>query len=263
MTSDDGPQSRAVTERLRERFEARHGYWSDALAGILELDPDFFTALLDFTSVAVTGDVLDDRTTHLILVALHSSLGTIEPASLRVHVRRALECGAHPRQVLEVFELVSLIGIHAAQAALPILAEEAAATGLVPTEPSRSPEAVSRVSRLRSDFVRDRHYWSPAWEPVIQQDEEFFASYLALCRVPWTSARLDLRTKELIDVAIDASAGHLYLDGLRLHLRNALECGASPAEVVAVVRLASTVGLQTCAVGVTILLEECRELGVV
>lgn len=258
---DDESRRPSEPSLLPAEFLERHGYWNDAWAGLLALDPEFFGAMLNFTSLAVASETLDDRTTQLVLIALHSSVGTLEPETLRIHVRRALECGTQPEEIVEVFELVSLIGIHAAQAAVPILIDEAAESGVAAPAIARTADAVGRRARLRSDFIRDRHYWSPGWEPVLIHDEDFFTRYLAMCRVPWTSTRLDLRTKELIDVAIDACAGHLYLDGLRIHMRCALECGASWQEVIAVVRLASTIGVQTCMIGTQILLDECHSLG--
>lgn len=49
--------------------------------------------------------------------------------------------------------------------------------------------------------------------------------------------------KELIYCAVDAAATHLYVPGLKLHIRNALEYGASPEEVIEVFEIASQLGL--------------------
>ena len=49
--------------------------------------------------------------------------------------------------------------------------------------------------------------------------------------------------KELIYTAFDASATHMYVPGLRQHIENALGYGATPAEVMEVFELASTIGI--------------------
>jgi alkylhydroperoxidase/carboxymuconolactone decarboxylase family protein YurZ len=248
--------------RLRNRFIEVHGYWAECWQGLLDIDPAFFAAQLELAARALTSQSLTPKVKQLILIALHSSIGNIEPKALRTHVRRAIECGANEREIVEVFELVSLIGIHAATTALPMflqLAESMAkptrsASDTAPVAPT---EQIARNhARLKEDFIKHRHYWSPEWDDVIRVDAEFFEDYLNLCRVPWTAKYLDLKTKELVDIAIDASAGHLYIEGLRTHMRNAMECGASYDEIVEVAQLASTIGMQTFTVGMSILLEE-------
>ena len=62
--------------------------------------------------------------------------------------------------------------------------------------------------------------------------------------------------KELIYTAFDASATHMYVPGLRQHIENALGHGATPAEVMEVFELASTIGIHGYLVGLPILLEE-------
>ena len=46
---------------------------------------------------------------------------------LRVHIRNALGYGATREEIMEVFELVSGIGVQACSLGIPILLEEAAA----------------------------------------------------------------------------------------------------------------------------------------
>jgi alkylhydroperoxidase/carboxymuconolactone decarboxylase family protein YurZ len=65
-----------------------------------------------------------------------------------------------------------------------------------------------------------------------------------------------VKVKELIYTAFDASATHMYVPGLRQHIENALAYGATPAEVMEVFELASTIGIHACVVGLPILLEE-------
>jgi alkylhydroperoxidase/carboxymuconolactone decarboxylase family protein YurZ len=52
------------------------------------------------------------------------------------------------------------------------------------------------------------------------------------------------------------AATHLYVLGLRQHIRNALGYGASRAELMEVIEIASTLGIHAANVGVPILAEE-------
>jgi alkylhydroperoxidase/carboxymuconolactone decarboxylase family protein YurZ len=258
------PNQQLDSIRLRNRFIEVHGYWAECWQGLLDVDPAFFAAQLELAARALTSQSLTPKVKQLILVALHSSIGNIEPKALRTYIRRAFACGASDGEIVEVFELVSLIGIHAATTALPMLLQFAESMA-IPTPSSSDAAQVAPTeeiarnhARLKEDFIKDRHYWSPEWDDVIRADADFFEDYLNLCRVPWTAKHLDLKTKELVDIAIDASAGHLYIEGLRTHMRNAIDCGASYDEIMEVVQLASTIGMQTFTVGMSILLEEQR-----
>jgi alkylhydroperoxidase/carboxymuconolactone decarboxylase family protein YurZ len=67
--------------------------------------------------------------------------------------------------------------------------------------------------------------------------------------------------KELVYTAFDASATHLYVPGLRQHVKNALAHGATPGEIMEVFELASTIGIQACAVALPILADELERVG--
>ena len=74
--------------------------------------------------------------------------------------------------------------------------------------------------------------------------------------MPWRSGPLEPKVKELVLLAMDAAATHLYQPGLRAHIRNALGLGATREEIMEVIELVSVIGIHSCAVGVPILIEE-------
>jgi alkylhydroperoxidase/carboxymuconolactone decarboxylase family protein YurZ len=74
--------------------------------------------------------------------------------------------------------------------------------------------------------------------------------------VPWTHGVLEPKVKEMIYIAFDVAATHLYEPGLRAHIRNALGLGATKEEIMEVIELVSVIGIHACAVGVPILVEE-------
>ena len=119
-----------------------------------------------------------------------------------------------------------------------------------------SRELSARQEEIKAEFTEKRGYWNPFWDEMLWLDPEFFAAYTQFSSVPWVSGTLEPKVKELIYTAFDVSATHLYVSGLRQHIRNALDYGATREEVLEVIELASVIGIHSCTVGVPILVEE-------
>jgi alkylhydroperoxidase/carboxymuconolactone decarboxylase family protein YurZ len=67
---------------------------------------------------------------------------------------------------------------------------------------------------------------------------------------------VDPKLEAFVRLAIDVSATHLYRPGVRRHIREALDLGASRDEILEVITLMSVVGIHAPATGVPILEEE-------
>ena len=115
---------------LKADFKAKRGYWHEFWDGMLELDPDFFEAYVGFSAYPWTHGVLEPKVKELIYTAFDASATHMYVPGLRQHVENALAYGAMPAEVMEVFELASVIGIHACVVGLPILAEELERAGV-------------------------------------------------------------------------------------------------------------------------------------
>ena len=61
--------------------------------------------------------------------------------------------------------------------------------------------------------------------------------------------------KELVYCAFDCASTHLYVSGLKLHMKNALGYGATPQEIIEVLEIATLLSLHTAHVAVPILAE--------
>ena len=70
---------------------------------------------------------LDALTIEFIAIAVDASCTHLYAPGVRRHIRKALELGASPQQVLTVLQLVSVLGIHSLSLGAPILKEEMAA----------------------------------------------------------------------------------------------------------------------------------------
>jgi alkylhydroperoxidase/carboxymuconolactone decarboxylase family protein YurZ len=118
-----------------------------------------------------------------------------------------------------------------------------------------------RRRKLREEFLDARGYWNDVWSGLLELDADFFEAYLRFSAVPWRGGVLEPKLKELVHVAVDAAATHLFEPGIREHVRGALAHGATAAEIMEVLELTSTLGIHACTVGVPILVEELEAAG--
>jgi alkylhydroperoxidase/carboxymuconolactone decarboxylase family protein YurZ len=118
-----------------------------------------------------------------------------------------------------------------------------------------------RKRRLREEFMGSRGYWNEFLGQLLELDPDFFAAYAQLSGVPWRQGPLEPKVKELILLAMDAAATHMYASGVREHTRNAIALGATAEELMEVLELTSTLGIHACNTGVPILMEELEAAG--
>ncbi|MFY1671558.1 carboxymuconolactone decarboxylase family protein [Plantactinospora sp. WMMB334] len=118
-----------------------------------------------------------------------------------------------------------------------------------------------RQEEIKQEFIRVRGAWSDTWEGVLRLDPEFLQAYLDFSAVPWRRNHLDDKVKEFVYIAIDANATHMYLPGVRQHIRAALKLGATPQEIMEVLELSATLGIHAMNIGVPILVEVLQEKG--
>jgi len=111
-------------QKLKEDFVAARGYWTPLWEKILLLSPDYFEAYLKFSSVPWKTGTLEPKIKELIYVAIDAATTKLFEPGIRVHVQNALKHGATAAEVMEVFQLVSVLGIHTMTESVPILVEE-------------------------------------------------------------------------------------------------------------------------------------------
>ena len=121
--------------------------------------------------------------------------------------------------------------------------------------------ADDRRRELREAFIEARGFWTPLWDGLLELDPDFFEAYTKLSTVPFEHTALEPKVKELVLVAVDAAATHLFVPGIRQHMRNAIEAGATREEIMEVLELTSTLGIHACNIGVPILVEELEAAG--
>lgn len=98
--------------------------------------------------------------------------------------------------------------------------------------------------------------WNPNWDPFYELDPVWTEKFMDMGTLPMRSGVLDAKTVEFIAIAVDASCTHMYSPGVRRHIRKALDLGATPEEITAVLQCVSVLGIHSLSLGAPILAEE-------
>jgi alkylhydroperoxidase/carboxymuconolactone decarboxylase family protein YurZ len=118
-----------------------------------------------------------------------------------------------------------------------------------------------RRQKLKDEFTRNRGYWAPLWDDVLELSPDYFEAYSNLSSVPWKTGTLAPKVKEFVYIAIDAATTHLYNPGTRIHIANALRHGASKGEIMEVLMIASVLGIHTMTDSLPIMIDVLKEAG--
>src|SRR5690606_23638162 len=90
---------------------------------------------------------------------------------------------------------------------------------------------------IKEFFIAERGYWRPWTETILRINPQFLKRYASYAGYPARTGPLSKRMIELIYIALDASATHLFENGVNTHLLLAHEAGATPADVLDVLHL--------------------------
>nr|WP_228501767.1 NAD(P)-binding domain-containing protein [Nocardioides agariphilus] len=239
-------------QEIKDEFVALRGTWGTPWRRMLELDPEFLHAYLQFSAVPWRKNHLDAKTKEFMYIAVDAAATHLYEPGIRQHVRAALDLGATPGEIMEVIELTSTLGIHACNIGVPLLLEVLEEEGL-----RDGPGPLDEhQERLKAEFTENRGYWHEFWEGLLELDPELFATYVDFSSHPWLHGTLEPKVREFVYIAFDAAATHLYVPGLKLHMRNALRLGATQEEIVEVLEIASVIGIHAATVAAPILAEE-------
>lgn len=203
--------------------------------------PGSYAAAARFWRSAHTAPALSPRMRELVLVALHGTVTSLHGPGVQRHVRRALAAGATEQDVLDV--LLTIVGAanHALYFALPVLMREMESLG----HPDAAlPPATLEAQAIKEDFIRARGFWNEARDNIVRLMPDYFGALSQLSTEPWKNGTLTEKDRELVCIAIDCSVTHMFEPGLAIHVRHALQKGASRAEILEVFQLASVIGLE-------------------
>jgi alkylhydroperoxidase/carboxymuconolactone decarboxylase family protein YurZ len=218
-------------------------------------DPQWAATCRRMSTNPWTSNVLPRKTVELIGIALNAACTNLNPDGTRRHIRAALRAGASRDEILMVLKIASLLSIHSCSLGAPILLEEAKAAGARPPAWSGPPPSAPACDRLR-----DLGQWNDAWNPFFELDPVWTDEFMAAGIGIYASGTMEPKLVELLSIAFDASYTHMYAPGTRRHIRNALQAGATMAEIMDVLKLCVVQGVQACNLGVPILADELERL---
>lgn len=110
------------------------------------------------------------------------------------------------------------------------------------TDEGLSPEQ----RRYKETWEEQRGYWHPLFETLLHFDPEYVELYSNFSTHP--KRVLGAKRKELIHMAIDAMATHMYDLGTEFHMEFAFDEGATVDEVVEVLELSATAVIESALV---------------
>jgi alkylhydroperoxidase/carboxymuconolactone decarboxylase family protein YurZ len=239
-------------QQIKEEFIKTRGTWGPEWETILQLDPEFTRAYLNFSAVPWKKNHLDDKTKELMYITVAAAATHLYVPGAREHIRAALKAGATKDEIMEVLELTSTLGIHAMNIGVPILVQVLTEKGLR-TGPA---ELTEYQQQVKAGFIKARGYWHEFWDEMLELDPELFAAYTEFSSVQWRSGTLSPKVKEFVYIAFDTAATHLYVKGLKLHIENAIGYGATAQEILEIMEIASVLGMHATITAAPILAEE-------
>ena len=226
--------------------------WASSLDKLEEWDPEGAEALLRVGASPWTSGVLPRKEVELISLALHCACTNLNEPGTRRQIRAALDAGATRDEVLWVLKGGAAMALHSCSLGVPILLEEMKAAGVTaPGGPKPETPAC--------DAMKAMGQWNTAWDPFYELSPLWTEEFLAFGVGLYTGGLFTPKFIELISIAFDASVTHMYPPGVRRHIKGALAAGATPEEIMAVLQLCVSMGLQAVAQGVPILAEELEK----
>ncbi len=210
--------------------------WAHSLDLLRDIDPEWSEAYSDLTVNPWLSSALQAKEYQLIAVGLSAAIGNLDGAALRRHIWSALRAGATQAEILEVLKMAAVLAIHSMNVGAPILIEEAAAAG----------QPYGEVAEITPPSCESLHDLDPAWTDAFVAAGAGFHG----------GGVLTPKFVELIGIALDASISHMYVPGVRRHVKAALGLGATREEIVTVLKMCVSQGADALYLGVPILAEE-------
>jgi alkylhydroperoxidase/carboxymuconolactone decarboxylase family protein YurZ len=223
--------------------------WGSSLDKLKQWDPKGAELLLRVGTNPWTSGVLPRKEVELIYLGLNCACTNLNEAGTRRQIRAALDAGATRDEILLVLKCGAAMAVHSCSLGTPILLEEMKAAEVKPSG-GLKPETPA------CDAMRAMGQWNTAWDPFYELSPLWTDQFFAFGASIYKSGIFTPRFMELISIAFDASITHMYAPGVRRHIKGSLKAGATPEEIMTVLEICVSMGVEACAKGVPILAEE-------
>ncbi|MEJ5127156.1 carboxymuconolactone decarboxylase family protein [Comamonas sp. MYb21] len=222
------------TAAVEALYRQERGYWRPWNAQLLARRPAFLQAYAHYAGYPARSGGLSERMVELVYVALDASASHLFASGLKLHMQKALACGASDEDLLDVLTLVCLQGAGATAAALD---EVAQVYGLPPkAEPTegQQPDLWARLQAI---------------------DPAYFGHLQALASTAESGQGLSAGERCLITVALHACFTAMQPEALRAALQQAQGLGVAREAVLQVIQMGAHLAVHGTALGITVLAE--------
>lgn len=121
------PEQRARAEQAKTKFVAKRDYFGDVWWANCMLSPDFVEAYADYSGTPWETSALPAKIKEFVYITIDLSPTHGDVGGATFHVKNAMEnFGATLGEVMEVLEIIGLMGFQTHMLALPILKQELA-----------------------------------------------------------------------------------------------------------------------------------------
>jgi alkylhydroperoxidase/carboxymuconolactone decarboxylase family protein YurZ len=237
-------------DKLKAEIIARRGYWHPFHEGLLELNPEFLNAYLQFQDGPARSGHLAPTVREFIYIAIDGAVSHLYERGLRRHIEDALRLGATKEEVLQVILLAT-----AAEGQIPNAAGHRI---LMEESKSAAPRLTAEQQRRKDAYVAAAGAWPEGGDAILALSPQFAEGFLGYGEVAWSAGPLAPKIKAFIGLAVCASPSLLYEPGMRRHIRLALDHGATKEEISEVLQLASAIAIHTCTYAVPALVEAVK-----
>jgi alkylhydroperoxidase/carboxymuconolactone decarboxylase family protein YurZ len=215
-------------------------------------DPGWLPAVEAMSTSSWRSGVLTPRFVELVAVAVNVAVTSLDAPATRRHMRAALAAGATEKEILTLVKMGTVMALHSCSLGAPILIEEAGADAIAAAAREAGP--IPAVDRMKA-----MGQWNAAWDPFLALDPEWTDAFMATGIGIYASGVFTPKETELLSIAFDASISHMYAPGVRRHIRGALAAGATVAEIMEVLKICVSRGVEACNLGLPILAEIMEE----
>lgn len=222
------------------------GLFDRSLDAMAAWSPEWTESYMELVKDTQQNQILDPKLVALIRLNIAVTATHLYAPGVQRHIRAALNLGVSRAEILEVFKLASVVGIHACALGVPILEQELAHAGI-------DDDAVTAPATPVCDLVRAKGMFNPLWETLYRWDPVYLENFLKMGLGLWTDGILDPLWIEFLCISGDATVTHMWAHGTQRHIQAALALGASKEQILEVLKIVSLQGIEACEMGVPML----------
>lgn len=220
------------------------------------LGEELTSAALDMSSHPWVSDTLGPKERALILFSLDASASQLEPSRLPQRIADARAEGATDREIIGVLHLTTLMACHSVAVGGSILYDVLLERGAMTDVDSLTDEQEEAIRHYEEDGAAPRTI-SKKLRALMLTDLEHFNDTQSYINLAYANTEvIGARFAHLVCLAFDAAPSHLYEPGIRIHIKEALDNGATIPEINEVIQLASLRGWRSMSAGLEALTKD-------